>query len=129
MKDTQIKRVRIVGVRFTREEFERLQDKSRHSTTPQLSEFIRRCVFDKPIVIKHRNQSLDEFMQGLMELRKELSAIGNNFNQSVRHINTFKEASAIQLFADNYLKDREQLFGRIENIEERIRQIADLWLQ
>lgn len=129
MKEPQIKRSRIVGVRFTIEEFEKLRDKSRHSTTPQLSEFIRRCVFDKPIVIKHRNQSLDEFMAVLMELRKELSAIGNNFNQSVRQINTFKEVQSVQHFAHSYATDRDELFNRVERIEERIHQIADLWLQ
>lgn len=102
MKEPQSKCIRIVGVRFTKEEFEKLRDKSRHSTTPQLSEFIRRCVFDKPIVIKHRNQSLDEFMGMLMELRKELNAIGNNFNQSIRQINTFKEVQAIEHFAQSY---------------------------
>lgn len=129
MTEPQIKRSRIVGVRFTNEEFQKLQEKSRHSTTPQLSEFIRRCVFDKPIVIKHRNQSLDEFMAMLMELRKELNAIGNNFNQSVRQINTFKDVQAVQHFAQSYATDRDELFNRVDRIEERIHQIADLWLQ
>lgn len=129
MKEPQIKRSRIVGVRFTKEEFEKLHEKSKHSTTPQLSEFIRRCVFDKPIVIKHRNQSLDEFMGVLMELRKELNAIGNNFNQSVRQINTFKEVQAVEHFAQSYAADRDGLFNRVERIEERIHQIADLWLR
>jgi uncharacterized protein YukE len=129
MNEPQIKRSRIVGVRFTKEEFEKLHEKSRHSTTSQLSEFIRRCVFDKPIVIKHRNQSLDEFMGVLMDLRKELNAIGNNFNQSVRQINTFKEVQAIEHFAQSYGADRDELFNRVERIEERIHQIADLWLQ
>lgn len=129
MKEPQIKRTRIVGVRFTIEEFQKLQDKSRNSTRPQLSEFIRRCVFDKPIVIKHRNQSLDEFMAMLMELRKELNAIGNNFNQSVRQINTFKDVQSTQNFAQAYAADRDNLFNRVERIEERIHRIADLWLQ
>src|SRR5688500_8560791 len=129
MKEPKIKRTRIVGVRFTTEEFEKLQEKSRNSTTPQLSEFIRRCVFDKPIVIKHRNQSLDEFMGMLMELRKELNAIVNNLNQSVRQVNTFKEVQAVQHFTQSYATDRDELFNRVDRIEERIHQIADLWLQ
>jgi len=129
MKEPQIKRIRIVGVRFTIEEFGKLQEKSRHSTTPQLSEFIRRCVFDKPIVIKHRNQSLDEFMAVLMELRKELSFIGHNFNQSVRLLNTFKDGASAHTFIKQYEADRENIFKKVENIESRIHQIADLWLQ
>jgi hypothetical protein len=129
MKEPQTKRSRIVGVRFTEEEFNKLQDKSRHSTTPQLSEFIRRCVFDKPIVIKHRNQSLDEFMAVLMELKKELNFIGHNFNQSVRLLNTFKDGVAADEFVRQYKGDRETIFNKVEQIESRIHHIADIWLQ
>jgi hypothetical protein len=129
MKEPQIKRIRIVGVRFTSEEFQKLYDKSRHSTTPQLSEFIRRCVFDKPIVIKHRNQSLDEFMAVLMELKKELNFIGHNFNQSVRLLNTFKDNASANDFIRQYEADRENIFNKVDHIEARIHQIADVWLQ
>jgi hypothetical protein len=116
-------------VRFTKEEFEKLQDKCRCSTTPQLSEYIRRCVFDKPIVIKHRNQSLDEFMGVLMELKKELNFIGHNFNQSVHLLNTFKDSASANAFTQRYETDRENIFNKVEQIEARIHQIADLWLQ
>jgi len=129
MKEQPIKRSRLVGLRFTEEEFVKLQDKCRHSTTPQLSEFIRRCVFGKPIVLKHRNQSLDDAMAGLMQLRKELNAIGHNVNQSVRLLNTFKGHASAKAFIQQYEADRDHIFSKVDQIEARIHQIADVWLQ
>jgi len=129
MKDPQLKRLRFVGLRFTQEEFARLEEKSKQSTTPQLSEFIRKCIFDKPITIKQRNQSLDDCMVGLMELKKELNAIGHNFNQSVRLLNTFKEVKSVEAFMRMYELDRQQLLQNVHRIEEHVHQIADQWLQ
>jgi len=129
MKDPQIKRMRIIGVRFTRKEFESIQEKSRQSTSPQLSEFIRRCVFDKPMVIKHRNQSLDDAMHQLMELQKEFNALSNNFNQSVRVLNTFKTAPAVDQFVKLYEVKFQQLFSTVHQIQQRITKMSDLWLQ
>ena len=36
------------------------------------------------LVATYRNQSLDDFMTEMMQLRSELNSIGNNFNQAVK---------------------------------------------
>lgn len=81
-------RSRIVGLRLTDPEFELLSKQCLQTTTPQMSAFIRKIIFEKPITVKHRNQSLDDFMIETMQLRIELNHIGNNFNQAVKKLHS-----------------------------------------
>jgi hypothetical protein len=129
MKDPLIKRIRFVGLRFTREEFEKIEKLKNDSTSTEISEFIRRCIFNKPITVKQRNASLDDFMQVMIALKNELSAIGNNYNQSVRQLNTFKELPAVRHFIVEYEKQHVQIFEKVSAIEEKINQISNIWLQ
>ena len=50
-----------------------------------LLRFCKLCL-QKPVTVKYRNQSADDFLQAMLELKKELSAIGNNYNQAVHKI-------------------------------------------
>ena len=129
MKDPLIKRIRFVGLRFTREEFEKIEKLKNESTTVEISEFIRRCIFERPITVRQRNASLDDFMQVMIGLRNDFNSIGNNFNQSVRQLNTFKELPAVQQFIVEYEKQHGQILEKVNEIEKKINEIADIWLQ
>ena len=74
------KRNKWKNIRFTEKELESLQQKFKTSTSSQLSHYMRNVLLGKPVVIKYRNESLDEFMEELIAIRSELNAIGNNFN-------------------------------------------------
>jgi putative CocE/NonD family hydrolase len=71
MRDKRINRGRLVGLRFTPEEYLLLHDKYKAITCRQLSEYIRRILFEKKITVFTRNQSMDDFMTELIVLRKE----------------------------------------------------------
>jgi hypothetical protein len=53
-----------------------------------MSEYIRSVLLEKPITVNYRDKSMDEMLEELSLLRKELNAIGNNLNQAVRQINS-----------------------------------------
>ncbi len=88
MTEQKNNRTKIVGVRFNTQEYALLKKQSSQTTTPRVSEFIRRALFEKPITVKQRNQSLDDFMTEMIQLRTELNHVGNNFNQAVRKLHT-----------------------------------------
>ena len=96
MNDKINNRSRLVGVRFKQEEYRVLHDKYKMTTCRQLSEYIRRVLFDKKITVFSRNKSTDDFMTELIVLRKELGAIGNNLNQSVKKLNAYQNISEIK---------------------------------
>ncbi len=129
MKEQKEKRSRFVGLRFTPSEFEQIEQLFKQTTTAEISEFIRRSLFNKPVIIKQRNQSLDDFMTVMIGMRAELKAIGHNFNQSVKQLHTFKEFGGLSHFIKTYEADRERLLNKVEEIQQRINKISELWLQ
>ena len=122
-------RVRIIGLRLTEVEYSDIEQRWTASTSRKLSEYIRKCIFRKQIVTTYRNRSLDEFMEEMILLRKELNAIGNNFNQSVKKLHTTSGGQEFKAWILGHELERKVIFNKIDDIKNRINQIAEVWLQ
>lgn len=70
MEKENLNRNRIAAVRFTAEEYGRLVKRLKGTDCRRMSEYLRKCVLDKPITAKCRNASLDEMMLEIIRLRK-----------------------------------------------------------
>ncbi|MNK11867.1 hypothetical protein D3C87_299160 [compost metagenome] len=120
-------RTRIVGVRFTPDEFTQLEKKFKATTCKKLSDYLRRIIFEKAIVTTYRNASMDDFMAGMILLKAELNSIGTNFNQLVKKVNTYKDDRTISGLLAGYELDRRQLLRQVESIKLFIEKNADKW--
>jgi hypothetical protein len=129
MTEKKTGRVRIIGLRLTGDEFEVLESRWKKSTVRKLSEFVRRVLFGKVITVKTRNASLDEFMAELVLLKKELNAIGVNFNQATHRLHTLDYLPQMQGWLAGWDRDKAHLFGQLEAIKKRLYQIEEQWLQ
>lgn len=56
-----------------------------------MSTWARQALLNKTIVTVTRNQSEDDMMAEIIRLRNELNAIGKNFNQAVKKLNTLTQ--------------------------------------
>jgi hypothetical protein len=122
-------RTRIIGLRLTPEEYTKIERKWKASTCRKLSDYIRKHLFDKPIVTTYRNQSLDDFMEETIVLRNELNAIGNNINQAVKKLHTLQQIPEFRNWIIGYDLDKKILFNKVEEIKKHIQKITDKWLQ
>ncbi|OXA73776.1 mobilization protein [Flavobacterium aquidurense] len=122
-------RTRIVGVRFTPEEYVKIERKWKASTCHKLSDYIRKHLFNKPVTTNFRNESLDEFMSEIIRLRGELSAIGNNFNQAVKKLHTLNQISEFKVWIISSELDKKSLLEKVEEIKEYIQKISVRWLR
>ena len=129
MKKERTNRSRLVGVRFTPQEFQRLEEWRAKSTTNETSELVRRIIFQKPITFYQRNQSLDDFMAEMIHLRTELNAVGNNFNQAVKKLHTLTQIREFQQWVQQYEQDKQLLLEKVGAIKDRVNQLSDQWLQ
>jgi hypothetical protein len=93
MEEENKNRTRWLHLRLTSAEYEILQKQFGKSTCRKLSEYARKNLLQKPVVLKYRNESLDELMSELILLRKDLNGIGNNFNQAVKKLHTLVQTS------------------------------------
>lgn len=126
MKENRNKRITI---RFTDAEYQRLQKLYRKSTCSQLVAYCRKVLDAKPVTLFYRNKSLDDFMVELIKIRKDFNAVGNNFNQIVKKINSVKDQSLTEVWLPYAKTLQLELIERMKNIQEKIKQVSEKWLQ
>jgi MobC-like protein len=122
-------RKRIVGVRFTTKEYEQIEKKWKASTCRKLSEYLRKIIFNKPIVTTYRNKSLDDLMTELIVLKKGLNGVGNNFNQAVKKLHTLHQISEFRDWIQVYEAEKNLLLKKVEEIKNVTGKIGEQWLQ
>ena len=129
MNDNKNNRSRLVGLRLKPAEYTQLYDRFRVTTCRQLSDYIRRILFEKKITVYTRNKSLDEFMTEMILLRNELSAVGNNLNQAVKKLNSLEQIPEIKRWLFFNDPSNKAIFQKIEEIKTRINKFSDQWSQ
>ena len=120
-------RTRKVTVRFTEDEYEQLDSRFRATTKRKISEYLRAHLLEKKITVLTRNASLDSLVGELVELRRELNAVGQNFNQAVRRLHAMDHLIEVKAWALVNEKSKELLFQKVAQIQEKIDQIAAQW--
>ncbi|MDX6192081.1 plasmid mobilization relaxosome protein MobC [Flavobacterium sp. Fl-318] len=129
MKRENSNRTRIVGLRFTPEEYSKIEKKWKASTCRKLSDYIRRHLFEKSITTIYRNQSLDDMTHEMMQLFKHLNGIGNNFNQAVKKLHTLNQIPEFKVWIISAELDKKILFDKMDEIKNYIRKISEKWLR
>lgn len=129
MKTVKQNHSKWLHIRLKEEEYTQIHKKFEASTCLKLSEYARRVLLEKPITINQRNQSLDDFMAEMIQLRNELHPLGNNFNQAVKRLHTLEKISEFKSWLLLYETSRKILLEKVENIKQKIGQFSDKWLQ
>lgn len=120
---------RFIGFRLSAKEYETVKKSWKKTTVTKLSEYLRRILLGKTVTVYTRNQSLDEFMAEMILLRRELNSIGLNINQAVRRLHTLDYLPQMQLWLADFERDKNVLFGKVEEIRLKLDQLSDEWLQ
>ena len=72
---------------------------------------------------------MDDLMAELILLKNELSAIGNNFNQLVKRLHIMDDKQDLNSWLLLNEKHKENFFTKVEEINQKITQLSDQWLQ
>lgn len=121
-------RTKWVHLRLLPDEYKTLHNKFCKTTCRSMSEFIRAALLDKPLVTTYRNASQDSLMEAMGVLTKELNAIGNNLNQSVKRLHTLREPEAPS-WAAHYAGLAAKLEEKIIETKAMLNTIAERWLR
>ena len=116
-------------LRLTPDEYKKVMKEFNKSTCRKLSDYARKNLLQKPIVNTYRNQSLDDFMAEMINLRGELNAIGNNFNQAVKKLHTLQQHEEFKHWLISYELEKKILFNMVDEIKKHIQKFAESWLQ
>jgi len=127
MEQKQVIRTKWITIRVTEEEYQAVENFRRQTNCQSLSEYSRKTLLGKPVVMRYHNQSLDDFMTGMEKLQNDLKAIGTNFNQVVRRLHTLKNIPDLQQWILLNEQDKTRLFRQIDTISSTIKQAYQLW--
>ena len=129
MSEQNNNRIKWLHLRLKQEEYTRLHKNFSKTTCRKLSDYSRKILLGKPIVATYRNQSLDDFMAEMMQLRSELNSIGKNFNQAVKRLHSLSQITEFKVWLMTYKLEKQIMINKINEIKNRINKIADQWLQ
>ncbi len=118
-----------VTVRLRPTEFERLKTEFKKSTCRKFSDYLRQIMLAKPVTILHRNATADAFLTKMIGLKNELSAVGKNFNQLVKKLQSLDHISDIKMWAALNETSKKILEQKVEEIRQKLYQIYEQWLQ
>jgi hypothetical protein len=122
-------RSKVLLTRLKPGEYEQLEKRFKKTRFRKLSEYARSILLEQPVTIVYRDKSMDEVLEELILLRRELSAIGNNLNQAMRNINSAHGQADARLWMNLISVINSKLEPSIEQIKNRMDQYADIWSQ
>lgn len=127
-KEEKEVRRHFVKTRMNDGEFSELAKLQQKTTERDISSYLRKVALQKPVTIKYRNQSADDFLKEMLLLKKELNAIGNNFNQAVHKLHLLDKIPEFRLWVNQYDGLQKALIAKVEEIKLRMNQLYERWL-
>ena len=121
-------RNKMVVVRMNNTEFEEVENLRKKTTERYLSSYVRKLSLEKPVTVKYRNQSADDFLKEMLGLKKELNGIGNNFNQAVHKLHLLDKIPEFRAWVSQYDGLQKSLVSKVEEIKLKINQLYEQWL-
>jgi len=128
MKEKNTNRTKWIHLRLTPGEMKLLQERFEKSLCPKLSDYARKNLLGKPVVLKYRNQSVDDLVLEISRLRTELNAVGNNYNQAVKKLHSLHKISEFQNWILSSQQDKNSLLESIEFIKFSMLKLIEKWL-
>jgi hypothetical protein len=122
-------RKNFVKTRMNDDELEQVTKWQQKTTEKDISSYLRKVALQKPVIFKYRNQTADDFLREIISLKKELNAVGNNFNQAVHKLHILDKIPEFRVWINQYDGLQKSLVGKVEEIKLRMNQMYEQWLQ
>ena len=127
-QENEVRKI-FIKIRMNEDELKQVKKKQQQTTERSLSEYIRNISMQKPVTVKYRNESADDFLKQMLELKKELNGIGNNFNQVVHKLHILGKIPEFRVWVNHYDGLHQSLVSKVEEIKLRVSQLYEQWLQ
>lgn len=121
-------RSKMVVVRMNETEFNQLEKLQHKTTEKDTSSYLRKVALQKPVTVKYRNASADDFLLDMLSLKKELNAIGNNFNQAVHKLHLLDKIPEFRVWISQYDGLHRAFISKTEQINFKVNELYEQWL-
>lgn len=122
-------RNRWLHIRMDEAEHKQLHEHFSRTTEDKLSRYARKILLAEPVMVIHRDGSMDALIAVLVKVQNDLNGVANNFNQMVHKLHMADTNQEIQRWILSYEKDRTSLLESIAEMRELITNGAKKWLR
>lgn len=126
MSEEMMKSKSWISFRVKPDEYDKIHGHFEKTTCRKLSEYARKVLLQKPVIVKFRNQSADDFLSEILQLKRELNAIGHNYNQSVKKLHTLNHDKEVrrwltenEIITDSFQQKIEVIFLKMDQIHRQ----------
>lgn len=117
-----------IHLRLSEDEFRIVTANFKETTCRSRSDYLRKIILHKPVHVKVRNQSADEFLAVALQLKKELNAVGNNYNQAVHKLHILTENKDLEQWLISHEMTHKILLKKVSEIGAAMDKIYQQWL-
>lgn len=116
-----------ISFRVKPAEYQKIHGLFSKSTHRKLSEYARNMLLQKPVTFKVRNESADQFLSEMIGLKKELNAIGSNYNQVVKKLHTLNHINEVKGWLNSHEPLHQSFLQLTERIFQKLNEIHRQW--
>jgi hypothetical protein len=128
MQEDEVRKI-FIKIRVNEAEVSLIKKLQQQSTETSLSNYIRKVASQKPVIVKYRNQTADDFLKEMIRLKKELNDIGSNFNQVVQKLQMLEKIPEFRAWIKLYQDLQLTVASKIQEINLKVNQLHDQWLR
>ncbi|MFD0749122.1 hypothetical protein ACFQZS_03150 [Mucilaginibacter calamicampi] len=127
MEKQEENRSRRVITRFKPQEYELLESRFKKTMFRKLSEYTRNVLLEKSVTVTYRDKAMDDILEELILLKRELNAVGNNLNQAIRSINAAHGQAGAELWRNLLSTISSRVEPAINQIRQQLNQYSEIW--
>lgn len=120
-------RTKWMNTRLTPEEYKVIHTRLKNSMCRSMSEYSRTILLQKPVTFTYRDKSMNDMLEELIILRRELNYIGSNFNQAVYKLNSTMGMPEARLWQEAFTILKDQLGPCLREIKIKMNIYSELW--
>lgn len=128
MKKSRGVRTRFVKMRMNEIEYQQLEALWKETTERHLSNYLRKVILQKPVVVRYRNASADDFLSSMLQLKKDLTVISNNFNAAVKKLHILDKIPEFKTWLILNESLQRDVAANIGFIKAKISELYNEWL-
>jgi hypothetical protein len=122
-------RKKMVVVRLNDGEYQKLQSLQQRTTERSLSAYLRKLALNRPVTVKVRNASADDFLRELLPLRAMLTEAANTYTTAVKRLQLLQKIPEFRSWLMLHEASRSSLVDKISRIESLTTQLYEQWLR
>ncbi len=128
MRKNDPSNIRCIYVGLKLEEYAKIELQYKASTCRNKSEYIRNLIYNRPITMLYRNQSLDDLIEEITILNKEINTIKNELSKTLEIMCMHKNSSEFNQKIQEIELKIANLHQIIDQVKNQMIKITDKWL-